>query len=240
MDEDLAQLHVRFSATRDPELRTRLISHYDDFAVRLARRFTTRREGTEDLVQVARLALIQAVDRFDPARQRPFVVFARTTILGELKRHLRDHTWRIRPPRSLQESYLVVIRTLDDLTHELHRSPTIPEVAARAGLSAEEVLDAVDVIRSAPVSLDAPDGDGEPADVGHNDAGFARVEEGLLVRSVLHALTEHEQRILRMRYEEQLSQAEIGVRLGRNQMYVSRVLARLQVRLRGRVDGPAT
>ncbi|HYH52019.1 MAG TPA: sigma-70 family RNA polymerase sigma factor [Acidimicrobiia bacterium] len=236
-DGELLELHRRFAYTRDAVLRAELINHYDAFAVRLGRRFVTNRETTDDLVQVARLALIQAVDRFDPARERPFIVFARMTIQGELKRHLRDHTWRIRPPRSLQDSYLLVVRTLDDLTHELRRSPTIPELAERAGLTPDEVIDAVDVMRSAPLSLDAPDRDGLLVDVGHNDTGFARVDDGMAVRSAIGALTEYEQRILRMRFEEQLSQAEIGHRIGRNQMYVSRVLARLEVRLKRRVEG---
>jgi RNA polymerase sigma-B factor len=239
-NEVLALLHRRYAASRDPRLRAELLRHYDGLAIRLARRFSSPREATEDLIQVARVGLIHAVDRFDPGRERPFVAFAETTIVGQLKRHLRDHTWRIRPPRRLQESYLAVIRTLDDLTHELRRSPTIPELAARAGLPEEEVLEAVDVIRSMPLSLDRPDDDGRTAEVAAPDGGFARVEEHLLVRSLLRTLNEDERRIVRLRFAEQLTQAEIALLVGRNQMYVSRLLSRLEGRLRARAaDGAA-
>lgn len=168
-----ARLQIEYARTQDPLLREELVAHYDSFAVRLAQSFTTRREATEDLLQVARLGLIKAVDRFDPGRGRPFEAFARVTIIGELKRHLRDHTWRIRPTRSLQEHYLIVIRTADDLTQELGRSPRIPEVAARAGLSEEQVLEAMDVARANPVSLDHPTfgDDGWTVEPGADDPG---------------------------------------------------------------------
>ncbi|MEW6470990.1 MAG: sigma-70 family RNA polymerase sigma factor [Actinomycetota bacterium] len=239
-DEELDRLHRCYRLTGDARLRTELIIHYDPLAVRLGRTFTTRRETADDLIQVARLALIHAVDRFDPQRERPFVPFATTTIRGELKRHLRDRTWPIRPPRRVQESYLLVIRTIDDLTHELGRSPTLTEIAGRAGLGEDDVLEAIDVIRSSPVSLDQPVDDDLPMDVGQADAGFGRVENQLLYRTVLGSLTVQERRILRLRFEEGLSQSEIGARVGRSQMYVSRVLARTLRRLRPRLaDGPA-
>jgi len=242
--EALGELHELFARTRDPRLRSELINHYDGFAVRLGRTFSTRRETAEDLVQVARLALIHAVDRFDPRRERPFVVFAKKTIVGELKRHLRDGTWRIRPPRRLQESYLLVIRTIDDLTHELTRSPTVAEIAVRAGLGEDEVIEAVDLMRSSPVSLDDPVHDDLPVEVAQTDAGFARVEDKLLVQTTLDSLTEGERNIVRLRFQEGLTQAEIGARVGRSQMHVSRVLARTLRRIGPRVaeagnSGPA-
>ena len=101
---------------------------------------------------------------------------------------LRDRTWRIRPSRRLQESYLLVLRTIDDLTHELRRSPTVPEIAASAGLREDEVLEAVDLFRSAPRSLNEPGDDDVPIEVGQADAGFALVEERLLLRSILDSL----------------------------------------------------
>lgn len=235
---DIDRLHELYARTGDHRLRSQLIAHYDGLAIRLGRTFSTRRENQEDLIQVARLGLIHAVDRFDPERERPFIPFARQTIVGELKRHLRDRTWRIRPSRRQQESYLLVIRTIDDLTHELRRSPTVPEIAARAGLGEDEVLEAVDLFRSTPMSLDEPGNGDVPLEVGQPDGGFALVEERLLLRSVLGSLTEQERRILRLRFEEELSQAEIGALVGRSQMYVSRVLARILRRIRPRVvDG---
>src|SRR5205807_2694917 len=100
-DEAIAALHIMYSLTRDCRLRDELLAHYDSFAVRLGRGFPTLREDVDDRVQVARVGLIHAIDRFDPSRERPFVAFARMTIIGELKRHIRDHTWRLRTPRSL-------------------------------------------------------------------------------------------------------------------------------------------
>ena len=114
-DEELAGLHAAFAVSRDPRLRAELVARYDNLALSLARRFPSRRDSREDLVQVARIGLIQAVDRYDPSRNRPFVAFARPTIVGELKRHVRDHTWVMRVPRSLQERYLAVARGVDDL-----------------------------------------------------------------------------------------------------------------------------
>ena len=132
-----------------------------------------------------------------------------------------------------------MVRALDDLTHELRRSPTIPELASRVGLSEEQVLEAVDVMRSGPLSLDRPL-IGRSADVAAGEAGFGRVEEQLLVRAVLRTLTDDERRIIRLRFEDQLTQAEIAAVIGRTQMHVSRVLARLEDRLRARVaDGAA-
>jgi RNA polymerase sigma-B factor len=136
-EEKFARLHADFALHKDPYSRAELVTHYDNLALSLARRFPSRREAREDLIQVARIGLIHAVDRFDPSRNRPFVAFARATIMGELKRHLRDHTWGMRVPRSLQEHYLDVVPIVEDLTQELGRSPRIPEVAARVGLTEE-------------------------------------------------------------------------------------------------------
>ena len=228
-DGDVGVLHVMYAATRDPRLRHELLAHYDAFAVRLARTFPTRREEREDLVQVARVGLIQAVDRFDPGRGRPFVAFAQVTIVGELKRHIRDHTWRVRVPRSLQEQYLVVLRTVDDLTQERGRSPRVSEVAARAGLSEEQVLEAMEVIHSAtPLSLDQPIGgdDGSTLEPGDEDGGFRRVDDRRTITKVLSRLPERDQEIVRLRFEDELNQAQIAARLGVSQMCISRVLTR--------------
>jgi RNA polymerase sigma-B factor len=234
--EDLASLHRTFALTRDPALRAELITHYDSLAVRLGRQFSTRRESTEDLIQVARLGLIHAVDRFDPERERPFAAFARSTILGHLKRHIRDKTWEIRPPRRLQEHYLVVVRTRDDLTQTLGRSPTIPEIAQSAGLTDEEVLEAMEVMQSKPLSLDNFYAeDGSPLEVAGDDRGFSRVEEALLAKAVAELVAEADWQILRLRFEEELAQTEIAARLGCSQMYVSRALVRNIERLRVRL-----
>lgn len=233
-DGDLGMLHVTFALTRDRRIRDQLLAHYDAFAVRLARNFSTCRENREDLVQVARLGLIHAVDRFDPNLERPFVAYAQVTIMGELKRHIRDNTWRFRVPRSLKEQYLVVVRTVDDLTQERGRSPRISEVAARAGLSEEQVLEAMEVIQSAtPLSLDQPTcgDDGRTLDPGGEDGGFHRVDDQGAIAKALSRLPERDQQIVRLRFEEELTQSQIAARLGVSQMCISRALSRTLRRL---------
>jgi RNA polymerase sigma-B factor len=242
-DADLAGLHAAFARTGDRRLRDRLLASYDGLAVGLARRFSTRRETTEDLIQVARVGLIHAVDRFDPGRGRPFAAYARTTIVGELKRHLRDHTWRLRPSRSLQERYLLVIRTAEDLTQQLARSPRIAEIAARAGLSDEDVVEALELARAEPVSLDGPvDRDPESTyDPGADEPGFAAVDNRLEAAGILAALTGRDREVFRLRFVDQLTQSEIAALVGTNQMGVSRILARNLGRIRARLrDAGAT
>ena len=236
-DADLACLHAAYAESGDQRLRERLLAHYDPLAVRLARRFSTRRETTEDLIQVARVGLIHAVDRFDPARGRPFAAFAHVTIIGQLKRHLRDHSWRIRPTRGLQERYLLVIRAVEELTQELARSPRIAEVGARAGLSDEEVLEALELARSEPVSLDGPaNRDLESTyDPGRDDPGFAAVDDRLEAARILADLTTRDREIFRLRFVDQLTQSEIAALVGTNQMGVSRILARNLGRMRARL-----
>jgi RNA polymerase sigma-B factor len=236
-DDELASLHAAYAETGDRRLREHLLARYDGLAVRLARRFSTRREATEDLIQVARLGLIQAVDRFDPARGRPFAAFAHITIVGQLKRHLRDHTWRIRPTRGLQERYLLVIRTVEELTQELARSPRIAEIAARAGLSDDDVVEALELAYSEPRSLDAPaDRDAESTyDPGADDPGFAAVDNRLEAARILAGLTTRDREIFRLRFFDQLTQSEIAALVGTNQMGVSRILARNLGRIRDRL-----
>ena len=220
---EVARLHLIYAVTRDRRIRNQLVAHYDPFALSLARRFSTRRESVEDLVQVARVGLIHAVDRFDPARERPFQAFARSTILGELKRHLRDHTWRMRVPRGLQEDYLQVVRTADDLTQELGRSPSICEVAARAGLSEDRTFEAINVGRSDWLSPPDPD-DGQAVEVAVDEKGFSQVEDHLVLADALRCLSPREQHIFRLRFKDERSQAQIAIQVGTNQMAISRIL----------------
>src|SRR2546423_11006516 len=243
-DEAIAALHIMYSLTREPRLRDELLAHYDSFDVRLGQGFSTLREDADDRVQVARIGLIHALDRFDPSRQRPFVAFARTTIIGELKRHLRDHTWRLRTPRSLQEHYLVMVRTADELTQELGRSPRIAEIAARSGLTEEQILETMEVAASVrSVSLDQPVGgpEGPTIDPGDHDPGYDLVEKRRMLARIIARLPEREQEIIRLRFNHELTQNEIAARLGVSQMCISRVLARtlrlLRARLRSSDEG---
>ena len=137
--------------------RTELVEEYRGFAISLARRFGNHREPQDDLIQAALVGLLHAIDRFDPERGVEFTTFAFATITGELKRHYRDQTWGVRVPRSLKEQFLAVTKATDELTVELGRSPTIPEIAERASSSEEDVLSALEVSGAyLPVSLDGP------------------------------------------------------------------------------------
>src|SRR6476659_5593127 len=160
--EELRRKFVEFAETRDPALRDQLIEAHLGLAEYLARRFANRGEPLDDLVQVASLGLVKAVERFDPSRGLEFTTFATPTIVGELKRHFRDKGWAVRVPRRVQELHLRVTRVIDDLSLEIGRSPTVPEIALRAGTSEDEVIEAIDAgsaYRS--TSLDAGRGDDE-------------------------------------------------------------------------------
>jgi RNA polymerase sigma-B factor len=231
----LLALHVEYAQRHDPALRTELAAAYDSFALSVARHFRSRREGREDLAQVAWIGLLYALDRFEPGRELPFIPFARATIVGELKRQIRDRTWSMRVPRSLQEHYLVVVRVLEELTQELGRSPRIPELAARAALTDEQVLEAIELGESQrPLSFDAPlgDTDGPPLDPASEDRQFGAVERRALLDALLARLSQRERRVLHLRFVEELTQAEIAKQLGVSQMNVSRLLARILARLR--------
>jgi RNA polymerase sigma-B factor len=234
-EPETAELFVRLPS--EPALRDELVRRHRGLAEALARRFRGRGE-LDDLTQVAMLALVKAIDRFDPQRGVPFSAFASTTIVGELKRHLRDTVWAVRVPRTLQETGLEVGRAIESLTQRLGRSPTIPEVAAETSRTEEEVLEGLEVGTALEaVSLDAPIGDEdgpsrEPAD--HDDA-MDLAEDWVDVAEAIRALPERERRILHLRFFRGMSQSAIAQELGISQMHVSRLLARTLARLREEV-----
>jgi RNA polymerase sigma-B factor len=233
--ERLRRLHTRYETSREHADRTALLAAYDDFALGLARRFPSRREAPDDLAQVARIGLLKALDRFEPALGRPFTAFARATIVGELKRHIRDRTWSMRVPRSLQEQYLVVVRALDDLTQQQGRSPTIPELARWTDLPEEQILEAMELGgANRALSLDVPalEGDGRLLDPGSEDYGFAGVDRRALLGTLLARLSDRERQVLHLRFVEERTQAEIAQQIGVSQMYVSRLLTRTLARMR--------
>jgi RNA polymerase sigma-B factor len=235
-NQEISLLHARYAVTRERHLRDELVGHYDSLAVDVVRRFPTWREDRADLVQVARIGLIHAVDRFDPDRQRPFPAFARATILGELKRYLRDHTWRVHVPRSLQEHYLAVVRAVDDLTQELRRPPQIAELGDRTGLTDGEVVEALDLARSlAVVSVEEAVPGGGSTRLVADDTAFGHVEDKQALGRALARLSERDREALRLRFEHELSQSEIAARLGVSQMSISRALARSVRQMRSRL-----
>jgi RNA polymerase sigma-B factor len=235
LDAARQRLHEAFAATGDPALRAELLESYDAFARSLALKFR-HRESVDDLVQVARIGLLHAIDRFDPALGRPFPLFARITITGELKRHIRDRTWGMRIPRSLQEDYLNVMRAVDELTAERSDSPTMDDLAARCGMPVERVVEALELrVTQRALSIDVPTGaasDDPPIELGEEDPSFRRLENRQLVATLLDRLPERDRRIVELRFIDELTQSEIAAKVGVSQMCVSRVLARTLGRLR--------
>ncbi len=229
---------VTFVDTRDPALRDKLVSSYLGLAEYLARRFANRGEPLDDLVQVASLGLVKAVDRFDPERGVEFSTYATHTIVGELKRHFRDKGWAIRAPRRMQELYLRLGKVVATLGQELGRSPTIAELAGEVEVSEEEVLEAMEAGQAYRfASLDAPaGGDAEGESLGSRfgdlDPELAGAEQRATLSPLLSRLPQREQLILHMRFFEGLTQSEIARRLGISQMHVSRLLARSVAQLR--------
>ena len=234
-DPDVVALFERLP---DPAARDALVERFRPLAAYLARRFRGRAEQ-EDLEQVATLALLKAIDRFD-ADRGAFVAYASATVVGELKRHLRDTGWAVRVPRRLQEIGLQIGRAADELTQQLGRSPTVAELAAQTGLDEEEVLEGLDVGAAYQAqSLDAPVGgdDGPTMDLGGDDESLAMLDEWTDVADALRDLPERERRILYLRFFRHMSQSAIAQELGISQMHVSRLLARTLAGLRQAVGG---
>ena len=229
----LLQAFHEFHRTRSAAVRDDLIEAHLGLAEYLARRFANRGEPLDDLVQVASLGLVKAVERFDPERGLEFTTFATPTIVGELKRHFRDKGWAVRVPRRVQELHLRVTRVVEDLSLEFGRSPTIAEIAERSGTTEDEVIEAMDAgsaYRSA--SLDAGGGDADDerqgllATLGELDPELARAERRAALGPLIASLPEREQVMLYLRFYEGLTQSEIAKRLGISQMHVSRLLSR--------------
>jgi RNA polymerase sigma-B factor len=232
------RLLERYHRSGDRSAREEVVQRFLPLARQLARRYAGAGEPLEDLVQVASLGLVKAVDRFDPSRAVAFSSFAVPTILGELKRHFRDKGWSVRVPRDLQELALRLDRTSEELSRELGRAPTPAEVAERLGVSEEDVLEAREAAHAyRAVSLDRPrteDDESGPAvadSMGGEDPGFRRAEDAATVDQLLRVLAPREREVLRLRFVEDLTQQEIGDRIGVSQMHVSRLIRQAIARL---------
>ncbi len=227
----------------DERAREQLAERYLPLARRLARRYQRSEEPLEDLEQVASLGLLKAIDRFDADRDVAFSSFAVPTILGEVKRHFRDRTWSVRVPRDLQELALRVDRAAAELSLDKRRAPTIAELAEAVGTTEEQVLEA---LRAAGAyhagSLDAPPRAGRPdadapgeslADaLGEEEEGFEQAENRATLAPLLAHVSHRERLVLVMRFGEDMTQTEIGERIGVSQMQVSRLIRQALARLR--------
>jgi RNA polymerase sigma-B factor len=232
------ELLETYSRTGDIAVRTELVERFLPLARELALRYSYTDEPFDDLLQVASLGLIKAIDRFEPGRGTKFTSYAAPTILGELKRHFRDKGWALHVPRDLQERTLAVSRETERLSKELGRSPTVKEIAAGLGCSVEQVLEASEASGAyEAASLDAPTArdDGESASLvemlGGDDSAYGLVESRDAIASTWRALPEVEQQVLKLRFVDDLTQREIGERIGYSQMHVSRLLRRALKRL---------
>jgi len=231
VEEAMRLRFVEFRRTGDRNVRNELVQHYLRLAEFLARRFTHRGEPLDDLRQVALVGLIKAVERFDPDRGLQFSSFATPTITGELKRHFRDRGWAVRVPRRIQELHLQLDRTTAALSQELGRPPTTAEIAKRAGVTEEDVLESMEagsLYRLASIDGRAADDEagGVAARLGDDDPELEAVENRVAVQMLLDALPEREQRIVYLRFFEGLTQSEIADEIGISQMHVSRLLVK--------------
>lgn len=242
LDERSAELFGRL-AEGDEAAREQLVEHYYALAESLARRFDGYGEALDDLVQVASIGLLKAVDRFDPSRGYRFSTYATPTIIGELKRHFRDRGWAVRMPRRLQENALRLRSVVAQLSQDLKRSPTIPEISEHSGMTTEEVLEASDALDAySGISLDAPvneddDGRTQMERLGATDEGIDIVEGWADLEPYLLELPERERRILYLRFFQGWTQSRIAEEVGISQMHVSRLLSRTLKGLRKRMGG---
>lgn len=226
----------------DRHARAVLVERFLPLARSLARRYQRSGEPLEDLIQVASIALVKAIDRYDPARGCAFSSFAVPTITGELKRHFRDHTWTVRPPRDIQELTLRVETALIRISQQLDRSPTTTELATAAGLTEEQVLEALQARGGRTgLSLQTPQGEAGDAmtledTIGADDPDIARAETRAELDGLLRTISPRAREMLRLRFEEDMTQAEIGAVFGVSQMQVSRILRQTVTQLRHVAD----
>jgi RNA polymerase sigma-B factor len=227
--------------------RERLITLHLPLVEHLARRFRHRGEPYEDLVQVATIGLIKAIDRYDPTRGIEFSTFATPTIVGEIKRWFRDKGWAIRVPRRLQELRLAIAGATSELSQQLGRSPTVAELAHHLGTTEDEVFEGLESANAySTVSLDAPestaDGPTVAESLGAEDDSLLEVENREALKPLLSQLSERERKIIMLRFFAGMTQSQIAAEVGISQMHVSRLLARTLSKLRRGLlhDPPAT
>jgi RNA polymerase sigma-B factor len=237
-------LWTALKETGSSDARTALIERHLPLARRLAARYAYTPQPLEDLIQVASLGLVKAVDGFDPQRGTPFAGYAVATILGELRRHMRDVSWAVHVPRALKENVLAVERAQRTLTARLAVAPTAAELAAEAGIGVEEVLEALaarvahDAVPLEPPGSDESQPPGRLADPAliRSDAALEFAADRVSLTRALDAIPPREQTIVRLRFVEGLTQTEIAERVGLSQMQVSRLLRGTLEALRAQLD----
>ncbi|HZT84885.1 MAG TPA: SigB/SigF/SigG family RNA polymerase sigma factor [Gaiellaceae bacterium] len=229
----------RYHEDGDLQAREQLIEQYMSLVRSLARRYSYRGEQLEDLVQIGAIGLIKAIDRFDLERGVELTTYATPNIIGEIKRHFRDKGWSVRVPRGLQELNVQLSRLVEQLTVQLGRSPTIPELAKAAGVEEEEVLEALESGRaytSLSLSIGGGGGDDDDLDplesLGTEEHQYEVSEDRAVLAPGFKALDERERKILQLRFFEGLTQSQIAQQVGISQMHVSRLIRRSLEKIR--------
>jgi RNA polymerase sigma-B factor len=225
------ELLRRYAETRDPALKEELVHRFLPLARSLALRYRGSSEDIEDLIQVASLGLVKALDGFDLERGKSFVAYAAPTILGELRRHFRDRVWEVRLPRGLQERTMAVSEAAGELSDELGASPTVAQIAERLQWDEDDVSEALQADEARrTLSLEVPRSKEDMGSatiletLGETEPGYDAVEAQLAAEDA--PLDERERHVLRLRFEGNLNQYEIGRRLGVSQMQISRIMRR--------------
>jgi RNA polymerase sigma-B factor len=241
-DPPVAEWFIEYRSTGDRRLRNQLVEHHLHVADYFVKRYSRRGVPSDDLRQLALMAIIHAVDRFDPEMGVAFSTFASRTIEGEMKRYFRDRTWSVRPPRRAQELHLELRKVDEELTHSLGRSPTIAELSKALDVSEDHVLEALEAgVAHQATSLDQPspgDEDGAPRSdrlLATTDSGYQQVDHEIIVHELIADLPERERTIIYLRFFENLTQPEIAERVGVSQSYLSRILRRTLLDLRSRI-----
>jgi RNA polymerase sigma-B factor len=243
--EDTKRLFAELRATGDPAKREALAKLHLPLVEYLARRFKDRGEPLDDLVQVGSVGLLKAIDRFELERGVEFSTYATPTIVGELKRYFRDKGWAVRVPRRLQELSLRMNKLVAQLTQDLGRAPTVPELAKAAEVSEEEVLEALESGQAySTTSLDAPTGENEDTPmrldrIGEEDIALENLEYFASLAPLIEQLPERERQILYLRFFKGMTQSKIAEHVGISQMHVSRLLTRILEFLREGMEGEA-
>jgi RNA polymerase sigma-B factor len=236
-DEWLDQALRRFSVDRDPALREEIVEHTNWLALRGARRFASRGEPFDDLLQVARIGLLKAIDRFDVNVGVQFGAYATPTIMGELRRYFRDHTWSLHVPRRAKDLRPAVNEASDQLTKELGRSPQVKDIAAHLEISEDAVLEALEANNAyRSFALDTAGSSAATATSGDLD----HVVDREVVLGLLDRLRPRERTILYLRFYEELSQSQIAERIGTSQVHVGRLIASSLAVLREALDEATT
>jgi RNA polymerase sigma-B factor len=232
------ELFLRLKEHDDQHAREELVERFMGLARQVAVRYRRQSEPLEDVMQVASLGLLKAIDRFDPDRGIAFSSFAVPTMLGEVKRHFRDKSWTVRPPRDLQELTLRVEQATTQLSSALSRAPSVTELSEHLGVNDEDILEALEAGRArSATSLSAPRGDEDDGStlgdmLGDDEDGFARAEDRATLAVLFAELTPRERTVLTLRFKQDMTQAEIGEIVGVSQMQVSRIIRGSIERLR--------